>query len=220
MAIAIFLNHLKRSFSLVTDPYFQNTRIICGTSLDGQDVSASPGEAYMIDNLGTSKVQFFEKVRESFERPLHFIAKGLFSDDDDEYLFTMYNGVCTVHYDHNIKYIVQYVLEKGIKLNNTVYTMSDLATNTQIVRTVESAKRKDRYTQKVPKGESYDRIIVCLKQLGPMTTSEIANDLGIPENRVSGRISEMVKCGLICKKGPKTVDGRKQMLWALTGKKA
>ena len=51
-----------------------------------------------------------------------------------------------------------------------------------------------------------------------MTTVEIAKQIGIPENRVSGRISEMCKCGLIRKSGQKTVDSRTQTIWTLVKK--
>ena len=218
MSVAIFLNHLKRSFTLVTDPYFLNTRMMCGTTLDGIEICASPGEAYMVDYAGATKLKFFENVKKSFEEPLTFVAKGLFSDAESEYMFSICNGVCTLHYDNNIKYIGQYTLEKGIKLNNDVYTVPNAVTNTQIVRTVDSVKRKERYTGKMPHGESYDRILVCLQQFGTMTTAEIANKIGVPENRISGRISEMCKCGLIRKNGSKSVDGRKQTLWVLLKK--
>lgn len=216
MAVAIFLNHLKRSFTLVTDPYFLNQRMICGTALDGTDVCASPGDAFGID--ACDKLDFFLKVKESFISPVYCITKALFPGGIEEHSLSICNGVCTFHYDNNIKYSVQYTLEKGIKLNNDIYTVSDIATNTQMVRTVDSAKRKDRYFGKVPQGKSYDRIIVCLQQFGSLTTAEIANKVGVPENRISGRISEMCKCGLIRKNGTKTIDGRRQTLWTLIKK--
>lgn len=215
MSIAIMLDHYRKSFALVTNPYYQSKMIVCATKLNGTEIASRPDDVFVLEEVET-KEAFFELVRESFNGPAAVVAKSLYMDIT--YVFTMLNGVCTLHLSPDSKYKAQYIIEKGVKLNEGIILSYDVSTDSYTVKTNNSIKRKIRYETKTPKGESYDRVLIALKECGPMTTVEIANQIGIPENRVSGRISEMCKCGLIRKSGQKTVDGRKQTIWTLVKK--
>ena len=213
--VALMLDHLRRSFAIVTSPYYQSKMVVCATKLNGTEIATRPDDVYVIEDV-ESKESFFELVRESFNGPAAMVAKSLYIDVS--YVFTILNGVCTLHLSPDMKYKAQYSIEKGVKLNEGIVLAYDVSTDSYTVRTANSAKRKIRYQAKQPKGESYDRVLICLGECGPMTTVEIANQIGIPENRVSGRISEMCKCGLIRKSGQKTVDSRTQTIWTLVKK--
>ena len=210
--IGIILNHRKRSFDLVVSPYYQSKEIVCATKLNGDDIACRPEDLFQIEGI-ESKVDFFMMVRDSFTDPMSTVAKSVY----DSFLFTILNGVCTLHLSSDMKFITQFTLEKGIKINENAIVSYDAYTNSYLVKTTDSFKRKMRYETKQPRGASYDRVLLCLRQ-GALTTTEIAHLLGVPENRISGRLSEMDKCGLVRKSGYKTVEGRRQTIWALVRK--
>lgn len=214
-SIAIMLDHLRKSFAIVTNPYYQSKMVVCATKMNGVEIASRPDDVYVIEEVETRET-FFELVRESFNGPVAMVAKSLYMDVS--YVLTILNGVCTLHLSPDVKYKAQYTIEKGVKLNEDINITYDVTTDSYTVKTVSSTKRKARYETKQPKGESYDRVIVCLSDFGPMTTADIALKIGVPENRISGRVSEMCKCGLIRKSGYKTVDGRKQTIWSLVKK--
>ena len=216
MIFGVMLDYLKRSFTIVTDPYFHSKEIVCATTLNGEDIASRPDDTYLIDDID-SKVALFETIRDSFEGPKTLTVKSL-NSTVYRCPFIILNGVCTLHYTTDVKFTVQFTFEKGLKLNEDITLKYDTLSNSYTVRTVGSAKRNERYRNKMPRGASYDRVLHCLSSHGPMSTAEIAKTVGVPENRVSGRVSEMCKCGLIRKCGQKSVDGRTQTLWAITRK--
>ena len=210
--IAFILDHLKRAFTVVTSPYYQSKQVICATTLEGEELASRPSDIFVLEDYKT-KLDFFECVKKSFESPIMLNVRSL--ETEKGYLMTVLNGVCTLHYTIDIKFTVQYRFEKGVKLNDSIVLRYDAISNSYIVRTTDFVRREVRYVHKQPKGESYDRVLTCLSSRGPMTTAEIAKALGLTENRISGRVSEMRKCGLVCKNGTKSVDGRTQTIWAL-----
>ena len=212
--IALMLDQRNKSFELVVSPYYQSRMIVCGTRMNGEEIACRPEELYQIEGV-ESKVAFFEMVRDSFQEIVTVDARSTFNSVP----FTILNGVCTLHLN-SVKYKVQFTLEKGIKLNDDIRLSYDPFSDSYMVRTTNSIKRKDRYALRQPRGESYDRVLVCLREFGPMSTAEIASTIGVPENRISGRISEMCSCGLVRKSGDKIVEGRRQTVWTLSRKES
>lgn len=211
--IALILDHRKRAFEVVTAPYYQSKNIVCATNLNGEDISTRPEDLYVLDDA-ESKEAFFTLIRDSFHDTIITVARSPYKS----VTLTILNGVCVLHISAEEKYTVQFTIEKGIKLNENVRVSYEVITNSYIIRTVGSIRRNARYETRQPRGESYDRVLMCLTNIGPLTTPEIAKLLGLSENRISGRISEMRKCGLIHKNGIKTVDGRSQTVWAVSKK--
>ena len=215
--IGFMLNHRNRSLDLVVSPYFQSKNVVCATDVCGEEIACNPADLYLLPDFNTKR-DFFEAVKDSFHAPISISARSTYNN----LLFTILNGVCVLHMSPEIKYIVQYSFEKGIKLNENIVLYYDAGTSSYTVSTDGYARRKARYeaNKTIPKGESYDRIILVLKNFGAMSTADIAKVLGLTENRISGRISEMNKCGLIHKCGRRTTpEGRTQTLWMLSNKK-
>lgn len=215
--IGFILNHRDRSLELVTAPYFQSKNIVCATNIHGEDVACNPADLYLLTDFNCKQC-FFEAVRDSFRAPISTTARSTYTN----LLFTMLNGVCILHVSPEEKYSIQFSFEKGVKLNEKIVLYYDVSTSSYTVSTDGYARRKARYevNKTIPKGESYDRIILVLNNFGNMSTADIAKVLGLTENRISGRISEMYKCGLIHKCGRRTSpEGRTQTLWALSNKK-
>lgn len=212
--IGVMINYRTKSLEVVISPYYQSKNIICATTMFGEDVSCRPIDFYALPEFN-SRLSFFETVRESFRATVTLSAKSAYKTLP----FTILNGVCTLHLSSEDRYSVQFSFEKGLKLNEKIVLHYDASTASYIVSTDGYVRRAIRYDNRTPRGESYERIIVALRQLGPMSTAEIAFALGLSENRVSGRISEMHKCGLVHKHGSKSVEGRTQTIWTLSKKR-
>ncbi len=73
---------------------------------------------------------------------------------------------------------------------------------------------KQAYASIVPSlGFKQQVILNALKSLGPSTHKEIAHYLGLEINKVTPRVGELVKLGLVEDRGKKEQDGRKALVW-------
>lgn len=106
--------------------------------------------------------------------------------------------------------------DKGVKITPEVELIYSPELNAYRVTTRESRCRQNRYTVKVPSGDSYERIIGILKN-GSYTTQELASMLNDTENRISGRLSELFASGVVRKDGRRhMVDtGKNTIVWSL-----
>lgn len=66
-------------------------------------------------------------------------------------------------------------------------------------------------------GHKQQLILNALKSLGPSTHKEIAVYLGLEINKVTPRVGELVKLGLVQDVGKKEQDGRKALVWGIKG---
>ena len=204
----------NKTFTIVTAPYFQSKLVVCATNIEGVDVACNPKDLYLYADSRTLQ-NFFELVRNSFIRPV--ISTVEQQSSLAKVGFSVVNGVCTIHCSNGERYSAQFVFEKGVKLNEQIVLQYQFSTNCYTVRTISSVRRENTLKNKECTSYSYERIRRCLEH-NKCTTPEIAQTLGVPENRISGRLSEMCKCGIVHKCGFKTVDGRKQTLWVLDQK--
>ena len=217
--VGLILNHREKTLEFVTSPYYQSKEIVCATNIYNEEVACRPGDMFILPNFN-SKQDFFETVRDSFRAPIVLAVKSTYQTLP----FSILNGVCVLHLSSEEKYSIQFYFEKGLKLNDKIKLIYDPSTASYKVSTDNYLRRIARYdSTKIPQGESFDRIRTVLKDYGRLTngltTAEIATILDLTENRVSGRISEMRRCGLIHKCGTKTTpEGRTQSIWALTKK--
>lgn len=218
MAVSFMLVHLTHSLEIVSKPYFASKNIVVGNTLKGVEIARPPQETFELIGTGLESLQdFFSWVKKSFEKVVSLEARDV--QTFSSHPFTILNGVCILHLPFGL-YSVQFTIDKGVKLNDNIIAKFNPFTNSYAIGTNESVKREMRYSSKAPSGESYTRVIACLNSFGAMTTTEIANRLGVPENRISGRLSEMRKCGLVRKCGTREINGRNQTLWVISGKRS
>lgn len=126
-----------------------------------------------------------------------------------------YQGFCSMSVDGKL-YYAKFNFAKGVRITEDVEVKYFSTTGTYFVSTFTSRCRDARYEKKTPCGESYDRIINALKE-SPKTTQEIARYTNYEESRISGRLSELYKNGVVKKVGKKMMldTGKKNTLWDL-----
>lgn len=128
----------------------------------------------------------------------------------------VFDDYCTLIDRFGRCHSIKLKFDKGVKIAPDIELIYTPEFNAYRVTTRESRCRQNKYSMRVPTGESYDRIIAQLKN-GSYTTQELASLLDDTENRISGRLSELFACGVVRKDGRRRMidTGKNTIVWSL-----
>lgn len=188
------LDRANRQINIYTNPYWFKDNIYIGTILNTkEEYPVYKNDAYFYNG---SVKDLIKEIRDIGDN-MHSIL--LQRSDKMTIGMNVLNGYCSIL---SVQIHSMFVFfEDDIKVMDNMTIRKDISDGAYHISSSFCEKDKKYYQNNIPKGKSYDDVIDALSVLKKASSESIADYIGIDRNRVSGRLTEMERAGIVKRDG-------------------